>query len=541
VGDEFISTRDPDQYESIISTLRLFAQKYRDDPAFQEQIDESVLKILTLKYRLNNNTVFTYSSIVPPQEELSILGESDQVSRQIAQEAVTLISPSFTDLAETITETPNINDHIVFITDVRNAKQCSTCPDQQILPKSGLKDAVIKLYGPLSGGQVVQRNMVSYTFDELSALLNKVPQFDYTVLENDLVQAQWIIFSLVDVSSENPSSQALSRFLAERPDLFRQKNLVVFAFDAPYYLDATEISKLGAYYGLYSKIPQFVDTAARILFGEIPAPTGDLPVSVSGINYDLITATSPDPEQIIELVIDVPEANVGTPVPTQIPQLTIGDLIPVRTGIILDHNGHPVPDGTIVDFILSAGLNELATQKETTQNGIARTTFLIEESGTIVIHARSDPAIESNILQFDIPPEGIPTIEFVITQFPTETPTSEPETTEIISTDTTPVPPLPPGSTGFADWLIAAGVSIGIGAAIYWLTTTFGLLRWGIRSGLFAIIGGLLAYMYIAMRLPGSEQLLSVPGAWGILLVTILGTSIGWGASYGWKKISESS
>jgi beta-N-acetylhexosaminidase len=541
VGDEFISTSDPDQYASIISSLDLFAQKYRDDPAFQEQIDESVLKILTLKYRLNNNTIFTLGSTVPPQENLPVLGGSDQVSRLVAQEAVTLISPSFTDLAETISEAPNINDRIVFITDVRSAKQCSTCPDQQILSKSGLKDAIIKLYGPLAGGQVVQRNMVSYTFDELSALLNKIPQFDYTILESDLEQAHWIIFSLADVSSENPSSQALSRFLAERPDLFRQKNLVVFAFDAPYYLDATEISKLSAYYGLYSKIPQFVDTAARVLFGEIPAPGGDLPVSVSGINYDLISATSPNPEQTIELFIDVPEANLGTPVPTQIPQLAIGDLIPVRTGVILDHNGHPVPDGTIVDFILSAGLDELAIQKETTQDGIARTTFLIEESGTIVIHARSDPAIESNFLQFDIPPEGVPTIEFVITQFPTETATSEPKGTEIISASTTPAPPTPPGSTGLSDWLIATGVSIVIGAAIYWITTTFGLLRWGIRSGLLAIIGGLLAYMYIAIGLPGSEQLLNVPGAWGVLLVTIFGAVVGWGASYGWQKMRESS
>ncbi len=541
VGDEFISTSDPDQYTSIISTLDLFAQKYRDDPGFQEQIDESVLKNLTLKYRLNNNTIFTLGSTVPPQENLPVLGESDQISRQVAQEAVTLISPSFTDLAETIPEPPNINDHIVFITDVRTAIQCSTCSEQQILPKSGLKDAVIKLYGPLAGGQVVQRNMVSYTFDELSALLNRIPQFDYTILESDLEQAQWIIFSLADVSSENPSSLALSRFLAERPDLFRQKNLVVFAFDAPYYLDATEISKLSAYYGLYSVIPQFVDTAARVLFGEIPAPRGDLPVTVSGIDYDLITATSPDPEQTIELFIDVPEANLGTPVPTQIPQLAIGDLIPVRTGVILDHNSHPVPDGTIVDFILSAGLNELAAQKETTQDGIARTTFLIEESGTIVIHARSDPAFESNFLQFDIPPEGIPTIEFVITQFPTETATSEPEATEIISPSTTPAPPAPPGTTGINDWLIATGVSIGIGAAIYWITTTFGLLRWGVRSGLLAIIGGLMAYMYLAMHLPGSEQLLSVPGAWGVLLVTILGTGAGWGASYGWQKMRESS
>jgi beta-N-acetylhexosaminidase len=541
VGDEFISTSDEDQYDSIVSTLDLFSQKYRDDPAFQEQIDESVHKILTLKYKLNNSSIFTLGSTIPPQENLDSVGGSDQVSRQIAQEAVTLISPSFTDLAETIPEPPDINDKIVFITDVRAAQQCSTCPEQEVFPKSGLRDAVLQLYGPQAGGQVVQRNLFSYSFDQLLAMLNRAPEFDYTVLENDLDQAQWIVFSLANVSSDNPSSHALSRFLAERPDLFRQKNLVVFAFDAPYYLDATEISKLSAYYGLFSKIPQFVDTAARVMFGEIPAPRGDLPVSVSGINYDLISATSPDPNQTIDLLLDVPEANLGTPVPTLTPQLTIGDLIPVRTGVIIDHNGHAVPDGTIVDFILSTGLNELATQKESTQNGIARTTFLIEESGTIVIHARSEPAIESNFLQFDIPPEGIPTIEFVITQFPTETTTLEPDATEIpLPIETSPPPP-PPGSPGLLDWMIAAGVSIVVGAAIYLLTTTFGLHHWGLRSSLLAIIGGLLAYMYIAINLPGTELLLSIPGAWGVLLITVLGAGVGWGTSYGWQKISESS
>ena len=540
LGDEFVSTSNEDQYSSIVDTLNLFSQKYRDDPAFQEQIDDSVLKILTLKYKLNNSTIFTLGSAVPPQENLSSIGIGDEISRQVAQEAVTLISPTFTDLADTVPEPPDINDKIVFITDVRSAQQCTNCPEQEILSKSGLKNAVLKLYGPLAGGQVVQRNLVSYTFSELLALLNRAPEFDYTVLESDLEAAQWIVFSLADVASDNPPSTALSRFLAERPDLFRQKNLVVYAFDAPYYLDATEVSKLSAYYGLYSRIPQFVETAARVLFGEIPAPTGDLPVSVSGINYDLISATSPDPEQTIDLYIDVPEANLGTPVPTQIPQLTIGDLIPVRTGVIQDHNGHPVPDGTIVEFILSDGLNEMAVQRESTQDGIARTTFLIEESGTIVILARSDPAIDSNFLQFDIPPEGVPTIEFVITQFPTETATAEPDTTETILPALTPLPPEPPGSTGVLDWMIATGISITIGAVIYWFTTTFGLMRWGIRSGLLAIIGGVMAYIYIAMSLPGSEQLLSIPGAWGILLVTVLGTAVGWGAAYSWQKVQES-
>ncbi len=61
------------------------------------------------------------------------------------------------------------------------------------------------------------------------------------------------------------------------------------------------------------------------------------------------------------------------------------------------------------------------------------------------------------------------------------------------------------------------------------------------RASLLAIIGGLLAYSYIALGLPGSDQLIDIPGAWGILLVTILGTGVGWGASYGWQKARDSS
>ena len=129
----------------------------------------------------------------------------------------------------------------------------------------------------------------------------------------------------------------------------------------------------------------------------------------------------------------------------------------------------------------------------------------------------------------------------MITPFPTETATSEPEATTIVTPTLTPLPPPPQSKTGLDDWIIASLVSIGIGMAIYWFTTTFGLIRWSVRSGLLAIIGGLLAYSYIALGLPGSSQLINIPGEWGILLVTVLGASVGWGASYGWQKARDSS
>jgi beta-N-acetylhexosaminidase len=100
----------------------------------------------------------------------------------------------------------------------------------------------------------------------------------------------------------------LRRFFSEKPNLLRNKNVILFSFTAPYYLDATDISKLTAYYSLYSKQPGFVDVAARILFQQISL-SGSPPISITAVGYDLIQQTSPDPEQVIPLQISELEAS----------------------------------------------------------------------------------------------------------------------------------------------------------------------------------------------------------------------------------------
>ena len=541
LGQDFISTEDSNTYSTIIRTLAFFAQKYREDSAFQQQVDESVLRILMLKYRLYDD-IFTLSQVISQQDSLENIGKSGDTTFEVAQNAATLISPSLTNLAENLPNPPNLNDRIVFITDNRIAKQCSECPDQAVFATDALENAVIRLYGPLAGGQILQRNLDSYSYEELQALLDQNPLVDLTTIENDINQASWLVFSMLNISTILPTSQTLSRFLAERPDLFRQKNLVVFAFDAPYYLDATEISKLSAYYGLYSKEPQFIETAARLLFGEIPSPPGDLPVSVSGVDYDLISATSPNESQTIELFIDIPESSTGsgtsTPEPTPAFEYTIGDLIPVRTGIILDHNGHSVPDGTPVQFILGSSQGDLDSQTETTTAGVARTTFLVENFGTLTIRAQSEPALDSTILQFDIPPESGTSVENTPTSTLTPSPTPEILATTTITIESTPSPESR-GSTDIFDWLLASIIAAVVGGAIFWFTSTFGTPRWGLRSSLFALIGGLLAYIYLASGLPGSTQYLQAAGTGGVLALTLLGCGLGWGASWGWQKIQE--
>ena len=124
----------------------------------------------------------------------------------------------------------------------------------------------------------------------------------------NLASADWIIVSIVGEKQIAVSQGVLRRFLSEKSDLLRTKKIIGFAFNAPYYLDATDISKLTAYYGVYGKTKPFVDAAARLLFQEL-IPSGKLPVSVAGVGYDIITATTPDPAQVIQLMVDTGETS----------------------------------------------------------------------------------------------------------------------------------------------------------------------------------------------------------------------------------------
>ena len=68
--------------------------------------------------------------------------------------------------------------------------------------------------------------------------------------------------------SEPPASDTVKAFLRQRSDSLRDKKIIVLAFNAPYYLDTTETSKLTAYYGVYSSTEPFLEAAVRALFRE---------------------------------------------------------------------------------------------------------------------------------------------------------------------------------------------------------------------------------------------------------------------------------
>ncbi|PKN90183.1 MAG: hypothetical protein CVU45_03875, partial [Chloroflexi bacterium HGW-Chloroflexi-7] len=372
-----LATGDEDTFTTIVRTHDFFVQKYKEDSAFQQRVDEAVLRILTLKYKLYPN--FNISNTITSGSNLEDIGTSGGKVFEIARQSITLVSPTLGDMDSVLAEPPQSSERVVFISDTINQLQCSLCADQNVTLADNFRTAVEKLYGPDAGEQVESYKLTAYTFDELKKVLDNdnPPEF----MKNDLQTASWLVISFTDFKKSSIASTIFHRFFSEQPDMLRNKKVIGFAFNAPYYLDATDISKFTAYYAVYSKIPVYVDVAARILFQEI-VPSGKLPVSLTSIGYDLLIATTPNPDQIIPLMVEKPVEGLGsteTPVNSTEAPLTykVGDSIPLQTGVIIDHNGNPVPDGTVVRFLIdtkstSGSIEQIETQ---TINGIARTSY----------------------------------------------------------------------------------------------------------------------------------------------------------------------
>ena len=88
---QIISSDMPDNYTSILQILDFFSQKYREDTAFAERVDAAAIRILTRKFNLYGN--LSYSRVIVPAEKLDEIGNSEQVTFDVARRAATLISP----------------------------------------------------------------------------------------------------------------------------------------------------------------------------------------------------------------------------------------------------------------------------------------------------------------------------------------------------------------------------------------------------------------------------------------------------------------
>ncbi len=380
LGDFGLTDSWEEQLANIKDTLRFFQSKYREDPTFAARVDESVLRLLALKLRLFGGS-FEQANVIVDEDSAANLQPQSNLTASIAKESVTLLSPNPRDLNAVLPTQPTKDESIVFITDDRMLQDCTVClPYPAVAPKA-LQEIALNLYGPRTTGQVDPTRVASFTFGDLAAYNTQVSVLatgtptpgaatptptiapagepiettpgvitSTKSLSEAIDSAQWIVITLVDTNPELTSSSAFQTFLSQSADALRDKRVVVFALGAPYYLDATEISKVTAYYGIYSRTPAFLEGALRALFGEF-APNGNSPVSVPGLNYSLLTQTAPDENQIIPLTTgEIITDTKSTPVPLE---LKIDDRLKLRAGPILDLNGNVVPDGTEVQFVLS--------------------------------------------------------------------------------------------------------------------------------------------------------------------------------------------
>jgi beta-N-acetylhexosaminidase len=563
------------QLANIEATITFFRDKYNSDPAFQLRVDESVARILGRKRALYGDFSLEGAQVSVGRVP-ELVGQQGTAVSQVAQEAATLIYPGLDELSDRLPSPPLSGDQILIITDDRQGQDCADCAPFYFIHPTVLESLILTLYGPEATGQISADQVNSLTFSQLKYVLlgegggaqegGQPAQVDETgptgdtgeptpVAEtaeriDELIRAaDWIIFAMLDVNTvDYPQSDALKLFLRQRSDSLQGKKLVVLAFSAPYYLDTTEVSKLTAYYGLYSKSPAFLNAAVRLLFQEFQ-PRGASPVDVDAIGYQMIEVTRPDPNQVINIDVVTSEgvpasstptpvsspapAPQGTPIPIQL-DLQVGDVLTLRTGKILDRNGRSVPDGTPVEFRMLDTVLALEAPRlsATTVDGVATANFKLDRSGTWEITATSDTAQRSVRLILTIPEKGPVEVGF---DRPTPTPTATPSPTPTITPTPTPTEtPVPPtatptstatptptslpaalGKTVDAMGLFLSLISLSvIGGVLLALPTGNPIaLEERLRLPLTAVVSGLIGYVVFAVGLIPLERAPFIAGA----------------------------
>jgi beta-N-acetylhexosaminidase len=579
----------PVQLANMKDTITWFQEKYRTDQSFRQRVDEAALRVVQLKLKLYQGEFEPETILVDPEQAPLITGAGNAAMFDLAQAAISLISPSPTALVELLP--PGAGDRIVIFTDVRQARQCSNCPLQPLLEISALEERMMALYGPEASGQVQGELISSFSFADLQAFLSAgpgpvtlppsaptatavangepdelttptpagptptplptpVPPPAFLV-QNALQNADWILFAMMDSNAGALAAGAVHDFLAVRPDIARSAQVIVFAYNAPYFLDATEISKLTAYFGVYSKSDPFVDASVRTLFQEIPL-RGASPVSIEGIGYNVAQATQPDPRQVIELFI-VAGSQLQSPPGEEPLEATPGETLRLQTGVIRDRNGRPVPDGTVVQFLredrIQGFVNVIAERP--TVNGVANLDYILEaRTGHFRITAVAREARASQELDIVIGESAAVSIR-TPTPTPTETPrpTSTPTATPLPASPTptatrplpvpTPAAPPTPEEPALRILLSQAQMFFGLLLGLV-LTGGMGYLigRNGrenpvelVRCILWGIIGSLIAYNYYALSLPGAAVFTGL-GIWAGLATSLLGGAMGLAAFY---------
>ncbi|MCD6356672.1 MAG: hypothetical protein J7L66_05230 [Anaerolineaceae bacterium] len=542
--DQLVSSGDEDRFSTYKETIDLFVQKYKEDQAFAERVDDSIVRILTLKFNLYQE--FNLENVIPDARNLQNLGEGHEIVFEVANKAATLINPLKNQVNESIPSPPQFGERIVIFTDNQPVKQCGDCQLTDIFPVNGLQKAILKLYGPDGSSQISENQIISYSFKDLDDFVED--PFNRPQVEENLSKAKWVIFAIREVVPDQPHSYALHKLIAKSPTILRDKNVIVFTFDIPFLFDATEISTFTAYYAMYSKLPAFVEVAARIIFQEV-SPQGASPVSIPGVAYDLNMVTKPNPEQIISLSVDEDAAklmlgeklfedNSGEE-ESNPPTFKLGDNLPIITGVIYDQNQNPVPDGTVVRFTMNEqGTTTTIQQVESeTENGIAKASIVLQNSGMHEIKVSSEPALNSQILLLDISEEEAIVSAIIPTLIPTQD--------EKIGEETAGIPERIDKelekNNKVSEWLIATIVSWASGIAGFYFLRNYLAVDERVKISNMGILGGLFSTAWLIFDLPGSTLRYGLIGYLKLIFLVLVWVLLGGGLGWLYIKFSRSS
>lgn len=544
--DNFEDRNDLSQADTIIKTVEFFRQKYQEDAVFSQRVDASVLRILQAKMKVY--PTFSFETVTTTQEGLSILGRAGTLELKANREAVTLVAPSSEFLSATIPQPPALSDYITVFTDTRLKQQCDTCAQHYYFDTMDFENTLIRYYGPMGANQLDAERVFSYSFTQLADILDQRAEPADPNREDNLRRSQWVVINLLNEEPSQPETRALKRLLSERLDLLRDKNVIVFSYDVPYYLDSTDLANISAYYVLYNNTQNAMDIAARVLMRETIA-SGSLPVSISAVDYQLGTVTAPNPNQVIQIKLltsqqtDTTTTMEAPMVETPVPLFVMGENVRIQAGPIIDHNGNQVPDGTVVKFTIRLSTDNLIiSQPETvTQDGLATVDYRIEREGIFEVTAISEPALTSSKLILNTQGGLAQVIMPTETPTPTATPTSIPSPTPTLMPTPTPDPSA--NLTGYprlTDWLLVIMLNL-VGGFLAWIAgyKWWGNVRWGIRSALCTVTGGLAAYLLLTFGIAPIMDLLKTSSSWFVVQATGIGMLFGWAAALVWWMMSE--
>ena len=423
-----------DERANIKETIIFFRERYTNDAEFAARVDASLRRILRLKVRLYAPAFSAdpaasgrVSQDVPVEVDLGdvVVGPADLEAGfstenqreaqllldQVAGEALTIFFPDSPGLTDPLPAPPGEEEDILIFTDSRILHECDGCLADAVVEPTALEEIMLRLYGPEATNQLQRDRIRSRTFSQLNSLLNGTADSSVAeALEEEILNADWLIFAMLDVDVANhDSSDAVKRFLRQRGDRLPGSKLVVLALNEPYFFDSTEIGRMTAFLGVYSKTQPFLEAAVRALF-RAQTVNGAPPVSVPGTRFsNLVERLEPDPNQRIDLtvlnegiVIEQTEDDELVLIQTD---LKLGDSLELQAGPIMDRNGNTVPDGTPVNFRLIYEGEELAIQSNpvATRGGLARKSVLLERTGTLLIAVNSVEADSSTEIRARIP------------------------------------------------------------------------------------------------------------------------------------------